>query len=67
MSKELKALTLLSFAILGVLLALDMTTEGFAYYSLSSLIALVVVVYYAFLLNRKTGLLQVVKAKLLKK
>lgn len=67
MSKELKVLTFLSFAILGMMLVLNMTTEGVVYYSVSSVIALGAVAYYAFLLNKKTNLLQVVKTKIFKK
>ena len=67
MSKELKHLTFLSFIVLGVMLVLDMTTEGIIYYFSSSIIACAVLVYYLYLLNKKTGLYQVVKTKILKK
>lgn len=67
MSKELKHLTFLSFIVLGVMLVLDMTTEGIIYYFSSSIIACAVLVYYLYLLNNKTGLYQVVKTKILKK
>lgn len=67
MSDDLKRLTLMSFIIMGVMLILDQTMNGISYYCISSVIAIFAVVYYLSLLNRKTGLLQIIKTKFLRK
>lgn len=67
MSTDLKRLTLMSFIIMGAMLILDQTMNGISYYCISSAIAMFAVAYYLALLNRKTGLLQIIKTKFLRK
>ena len=67
MSDDLKRLTLMSFLIMSAMLILDQTMNGISYYCISSVIAIFAVAYYLSLLNRKTGLLQIIKTKFLRK
>lgn len=66
-SKDVVVITTISFLSLGILLLLDFLTEGWMYYFTASVIALVIVIYCFFQLNKKTDLLQLVRSKVLKK
>ena len=62
-SRDVKLITLVSFASIGILLLLNYLVSGIVYYSIASVLAIMLTVVFLYKLNTKTELLSVLKAK----